>query len=141
MSVKKNISFKPKARLILQLGDRLIANEKIAISEIIKNSYDADARRVKVIMNNINDIKKAEIIIIDDGKGMNIDILENVWMEPGTDYKEKILKKNQNINNNSFIKRLPIGEKGIGRFGVHKLGNKIELISKPKTDLMKLNFL
>jgi len=83
-------------------------------------------------MNNINDVEKAEIIIIDDGKGMNLDILENVWMEPGTNYKEKILKENQNINNNSSITRLPIGEKGIGRFGVHKLSNKIELISKQK---------
>jgi signal transduction histidine kinase len=132
MAVKKNISFKPKARLILQLGDRLIANEKIAISEVIKNSYDANARKVTVVMNDINDVEKAEIIIVDDGKGMNLDILENVWMEPGTNYKEKILKECQNINNNLPIARLPIGEKGIGRFGVHKLGNKIELISKQK---------
>jgi len=123
-----HVSFKPKARLILQLGDKLIANEKIAISEIVKNSYDACAQKVTVIMNDINDIHKGEIIILDDGNGMNLDILENVWMEPGTDYKEKIL-----INNEfSECNRLPIGEKGIGRFGVHKLGNKIELISKQK---------
>ena len=125
---KIEVSFKPKARLILQLGDRLIANEKIAISEVVKNSYDACAKKVTVIMNDINDIEKAEIIILDDGKGMNLDILENVWMEPGTDYKEKILKN----NDISKCTRLPIGEKGIGRFGVHKLGNKIELISKRK---------
>lgn len=122
------VSFKPKARLILQLGDRLIANEKIAISEIVKNSYDACARKVTVIMNDINDIDKGEIIILDDGSGMSLDILENVWMEPGTDYKEKILINNEFVECN----RLPIGEKGIGRFGAHKLGNKIELISKQK---------
>jgi len=122
------VSFKPKARLILQLGDKLIANEKIAISEIVKNSYDACAQKVTVIMNDINDIDKGEIIILDDGSGMNLDILENVWMEPGTDYKEKILINNEFLECN----RLPIGEKGIGRFGVHKLGNKIELISKQK---------
>jgi len=122
------VNFKPKARLILQLGDRLIANEKIAISEIVKNSYDACAREVTVIMNDINDLDKAEIVIIDDGKGMSLDILENVWMEPGTNYKEK------QLDNEEFSEcnRLPIGEKGIGRFGVHKLGNKIELISKKK---------
>ena len=124
----KKISFKPKARLILQLGDRLIANEKIAISEIVKNSYDACARKVTVTMNNINNPDKAEIIISDDGKGMDLDILENVWMEPGTDYKEKQLENSEFSDCN----RLPIGEKGIGRFGVHKLGNKIELISKKK---------
>ncbi len=124
----KKVGFKPKARLILQLGDRLIANEKIAISEIVKNSYDACARKVTVIMNDINNPEKAEIIILDNGKGMDLDILENVWMEPGTNYKEKQLANNELSDCN----RLPIGEKGIGRFGVHKLGNKIELISKKK---------
>ena len=126
--IKKDVVFKPKARLILQVGDRLIANEKIAVSEVIKNSYDADARNVIVEMNNINDIEKGEIIILDDGKGMNLDILENVWMEPGTNYKENILSK----HGTPLFNRLPIGEKGIGRFGVHKLGHKIELISKQK---------
>ncbi len=124
----KKVGFKPKARLILQLGDRLIANEKIAISEIVKNSYDACARKVTVTMNNINDPDKAEIVIIDDGKGMDLDVIENVWMEPGTDHKEKQLENGEF----SECNRLPIGEKGIGRFGVHKLGNKIELISKKK---------
>lgn len=125
--IQKKVFFKPKARLILQVGDRLIANEKIAISEVIKNSYDADARNVIVEMNDIDDPEKGEIIILDDGQGMNLDILENVWMEPGTDYKEKVL-----AGDVSIFKRIPIGEKGIGRFGVHKLGNKIELISKKK---------
>lgn len=133
----KKVVFKPKARLILQLGDRLIANEKIAISEIVKNSYDACARKVTVIMNDINNSDKAEIIILDNGKGMDLDILENVWMEPGTDYKEKQLENSKlsecsSFSNDEEFNRLPIGEKGIGRFGVHKLGNKIELISKKK---------
>ncbi len=124
-------TFNPRARLILQVGDRLIANEKIAISEIIKNSYDADARRVIVEMNNIDNEVIGEIIILDDGSGMNLNILENVWMEPGTNYKENLLTKNQV---STHFNRLPIGEKGIGRFGVHKLGNKIELISKQENN-------
>ena len=81
---KKYLAFKPKTRLILQLGDKLIANEQIAISELIKNSYDADARNVTIEMNDIDNAEIGEIIILDDGKGMNLDILENVWMEPGT---------------------------------------------------------
>ncbi len=119
-------SFKPKSRLLLQLGDQLIRNEKIALSEIIKNSYDACARNVKVIMNNIDNTEEGEIIIYDDGSGMDIDILNTIWMEPGTNYKE-------NKNDETYINkcnRRPIGEKGIGRFGVHKLGNHIELVSK-----------
>lgn len=119
-------SFKPKARLLLQLGDQLIKNEKIALSEIIKNSYDACSKNVKVIMNDIDNIELGEIIIYDDGFGMDIDIIKNVWMEPGTNYKEN--KDDNNLH--TICNRRPIGEKGIGRFGVHKLGNHIELISK-----------
>ena len=45
--------FKPKARLLLQLGDQLIRNEKIALSELIKNSYDAlDMNYFLVFRNN-----------------------------------------------------------------------------------------
>ncbi|WP_152020588.1 ATP-binding protein [Aliarcobacter butzleri] len=121
--------FKPKARLLLQLGDQLIRNEKIAVSELIKNSYDAGARNVIVTMNDIaNDeyFKNAVICIEDDGIGMNIDIIRDVWMEPGTNYKEE---KNK-ADFLGLLGRRPIGEKGIGRFGVHKLGNRIKIVSK-----------
>ena len=123
--------FKPKARLLLQLGDQLIRSEKIALSELIKNSYDAGARNVVVNMNDIADdeyFSRAVISIEDDGIGMNLDIIKNIWMEPGTNYKES---KNK-VGFEGFLGRRPIGEKGIGRFGAHKLGNKIRIISKKK---------
>lgn len=122
-------SFEPRSRLLLQLGDKLIRNENIALLELIKNSYDADARKVKLRLENIESPPKGIIDIIDDGEGMDIDIIENVWLEPGSDYKQDIFKKN--IRTTRYG-RLPIGEKGIGRFGVHKLGYQIELISKKK---------
>jgi signal transduction histidine kinase len=119
--------FQPRARLLLQLGDKLIKNENVALLELIKNSYDADAKKVTVKLDMITDKKHGRIDITDDGEGMNIDIIENVWLEPGSDYKAQLLAKKQR---SPKYKRLPIGEKGIGRFGVHKLGNKIELISR-----------
>jgi len=125
-SSNKNF-FQPRARLLLQLGDKLIKNENVALLELIKNSYDADAKKVTVKLDHLTDKKFGRIDIIDDGEGMNIDIIENVWLEPGSDYKAQLLAKN--VRSAKF-KRLPIGEKGIGRFGVHKLGNKIELISR-----------
>lgn len=125
---KKN-SFQPRSRLLLQLGDKLIRNENIALLELIKNSYDADARKVTVKLESIEFPEKGIIDVIDDGEGMDMEIIENVWLEPGSDYKEEIFRKN--IRTPKF-NRLPIGEKGIGRFGVHKLGYFIELISKKK---------
>jgi len=120
-------NFKPRARLLLQLGDQLIKNETIALVELVKNSYDADAKHVNIYMENPDSSDEGAIIIEDDGFGMDANIVENVWLEPGSDYKSKKIK---NLEYTPRFNRLPIGEKGIGRFGVHKLGNIIELTTK-----------
>lgn len=83
------LEFKPKARLLLQLGDQLIRSESIAVLEIIKNAYDANASRVSVSMKNVQDMDTGEIIIEDDGDGMDVDIIRNVWMQRGSDNKVK----------------------------------------------------
>lgn len=120
------LNFQPRARLLLQLGDQLIKNESIALTELVKNSYDADASYCRVKMVDIHDPLTGKIIIEDDGWGMNLDIIKNAWLEPGSDSKEKIVREKLY----SPKGRLPIGEKGIGRFGVHKLGREIELITR-----------
>lgn len=126
---KENLVFKPRASLLLQLGDQLIKNENIAVIELIKNSYDADASIVKVDLLDINS-PMGKIIIEDDGNGMTIDIVKNVWLEPGNNHK----KEDVVFNRISKKGRLPIGEKGIGRFGVHKLGNQITLITRAESN-------
>lgn len=125
MSVR--LPFQPKARLLLQLGDQLIRSESIALLELIKNSYDAYASTVRVSMKNITQPDKGEIVIEDDGSGMDADIIKDIWMQPGSDYKFKII---QSLKTSCQNERIPIGEKGIGRFGAHKLGHKISLVSK-----------
>jgi len=123
------VKFKPRARLLLQLGDQLIKNESIALVELVKNSYDADSRLVNIYMDSVDSPNEGTIIIEDDGYGMSPAVVENVWLEPGSDFKtRKILNKEVSPKYN----RLPIGEKGIGRFGVHKLGNLIEMTTKSK---------
>lgn len=121
--------FKPRARMLLQLGDQLIKNESIALVELVKNAYDADASKVTIIMSDIHDVKTGEITIRDDGWGMDLDTIINCWLEPGSDSKSQIVAKGKR----SPKGRLPIGEKGIGRFGVHKLGHEIELVTKKAT--------
>jgi anti-sigma regulatory factor (Ser/Thr protein kinase) len=122
-----NAKFKPRARLLLQLGDQLIKNESIALIELVKNAYDADANIVTVLMDIPDDTTNGTIMIEDDGYGMTKDIVENAWLEPGSDFKTKKIANNEV---SPKYNRLPIGEKGIGRFGVHKLGNVIELVTK-----------
>ncbi len=126
ISMSNELEFKPKARMLLQLGDQLIRSESIALLELVKNAYDANANSATISMSKLDSPSEGEIIIEDDGDGMDKDILQNVWMQPGSDYKDKLVKSGKIKEG----KRTPIGGKGIGRFGVHKLGEKIELISK-----------
>ena len=121
--MKQHFSITP--RIIAHFGEDLIKNESIAILELVKNSYDACATECKVEFYSRN--KELEkIVISDNGFGMNANIIKNVWLVVGTNHK-KNAKKNQ-------CGRYPLGEKGIGRLGVHKLGKKIRLFSKTIND-------
>jgi len=127
--MKENLTFKPRARLLLQLGDELIRNEGIALLELIKNAYDADATKVNVTMKNADERKKGTIVITDNGEGMDMDIIKNIWMEPGSNKKRlEVNKKKRTKKFGRFV----LGEKGIGRFAVHKLGDQIEIITKKR---------
>ena len=128
--LEKKACFKPRARLMLELGEQLIKNESVAILELIKNGYDAFARNVQVVFNDLNELDKGIIIIQDDGIGMSKDTILNHWMEPATLNKKKIVDNCKGPIEHNGIKRVPLGEKGIGRFGAHKLGNHIQIISR-----------
>ena len=119
-------SFAITPRIIAHLGEDLIKNESIALLELVKNSYDAFATECAIDFNADN-TGLVSITITDNGQGMNVDIIRNVWLVIGTDFKYKKLE-------DSSLSRLPLGEKGIGRLGVHKLGNTITLISKTEKD-------
>lgn len=125
--VEKIAKFKPRARLLLQLGDQLIKNESIALLELAKNAYDADASKVDIIIRHPDSMEDGTIEIEDDGFGMTPDVVENVWLEPGSNYKQEQFAERHLT---PIYQRLPIGEKGIGRFGAHKLGNLIEMTTK-----------
>lgn len=121
--------FKPRARLLLQLGNQLIKDEGIALFELVKNAYDADATEVIVLLKNIDSPAKGEITISDGGTGMDWDTVVDAWLEPGTDYREKQVMDEERTKK---FHRTPMGQKGIGRFGAHKLGKKIQLITRSR---------
>ena len=126
----ESVKIRPYARLLTMLGDQLIKNEIIAITELVKNSYDADAEHVKVsFLNFDNDTKitpDSQIIIEDDGNGMNKEILTSAWMNPAT--PEKLKRKK--IQRKTDKGRIMQGEKGIGRFAIFKLGKHIQIITR-----------
>lgn len=145
---QNSMPFRPYARLMNVIGDQLITDKKVAVIEIIKNSYDADASIVTVRfcnMSNVgfNDLPKEEqayIEIEDNGSGMSLAIIKTVWLRPATPNKFDE-KKRHNLRTPKG--RIIQGEKGIGRFAIHKLGEKIELYTKAKGEnevKLEMNF-
>ena len=122
------IKFRPKAQILIQLGDQLIKNEGIALLELIKNSYDADAKECEVNLSYLDSEMLGEIVIEDNGVGMSFETIRDVWMQPGNTHKKNQVDEEKKTK----LGRLPIGEKGIGRFGIHKLGKEIEIITRSK---------
>ena len=114
-------AFRPRARLLELLGEQLIDNVRLAVFEMVKNSYDADANQVTVCLLQ-PDSHDGTISVHDDGCGMTLDTIQKVWLEPGAD--DRYEQKMAGIRSEKF-NRLPLGEKGVGRFAAHKLGNKI----------------
>lgn len=128
------IRIRPYARLLTMLGEQLIKNERIALAELIKNSYDADASWVKITFNNfgenfeINDVSTIEIE--DDGTGMSTNTIIEHWLNPATPHKRLKKEKNDTTKKGRKIQ----GEKGIGRFALLKLGRKIQLVTKTSSE-------
>lgn len=121
-------SFRANAHLLKLLGDELIGDDRLAIFELVKNAYDADATHVdvKLILND----EESHIIVWDhDGHGMDKETILNKWMEIGTDSKRSGNKKRS-----SKFNRLPLGEKGVGRLAVHKLGSKLIINTKSQNN-------
>lgn len=118
--------FRPRARLLQLLGDQLIGSPRLAMFELVKNAYDADASKVDITFSGIGS-ENESITVRDDGEGMDRDIITGVWLEPGADFREQQRRERRRSKR---FHRLPLGEKGVGRFAVHKLGNHIEVRTK-----------
>ena len=121
--MKHNFNFEFSPNLIILLGEQLIHDKKIALSELVKNAYDADASKVGVEVSN------EQITITDDGCGMDLSTIQDIWLKPGVSHKKDNIKNGQLTPK---FKRMPLGEKGVGRLGSHKLGHLIEVYTKHK---------
>lgn len=137
----KKIPFKVSARTAKLIGLENFSTEEGAIIELVKNTYDADARNCILIFDlkikketTVNEdgteveIEKFEkenssIYIIDNGIGMNDRIIQNQWMTIGTD--------NKLYEHTTEAGRVKTGAKGIGRFALNRLGMLTDMTSLP----------
>jgi signal transduction histidine kinase len=124
------LDFKVSAGLKDIIGNELITNDNIAIFELVKNSYDAKAKNVWIIFQDINDQKKSKIVIIDDGKGMNYNDLKEKWLFVGYSEKKDFEKELEKSKGDYKRMRMLAGAKGVGRFSCDRLGKKLDLYSK-----------
>jgi len=114
---------RPRARLLHTLGSELISSDQIAIIELVKNAYDADATRVLVRFNGPLVEGAGSVEIIDNGHGMALETIQQAWMEPATAFKRRKKRSER-------FQRRVLGEKGVGRFAASRLAHELELVTK-----------
>jgi len=118
----KLIRFSVDAGIINRLGKELVGRIETAVSELVKNAYDADATEVKLMFENAWN-KGGTLYIDDDGIGMSYDELISGFMR---------LSSTEKIHHPISLryKRKRAGKKGIGRFATQRLGEKLTIITQ-----------
>ena len=112
----QSTTFTVDAALLRELGDRLIGRSYIALAELVKNAYDADAIDCRI------EFRDDRIIVSDDGHGMSEHDFHRHWMRIGTTHKTDAPTSPQ-------LGRAMTGSKGLGRLSVQFLAKKMVLKS------------
>lgn len=119
-------NFTVDAALLRELGERLVGRPYMALAELIKNSYDADATDVEISFEGDS------ISVADNGHGMSETDFAERWMRVGTTNKAR-----QAVS--LALGRTLTGSKGVGRLAVQILGRSTEVLSRAVTDLSRLD--
>ena len=119
------VAFAPRARLLKLIGAELISDDVLAITELVKNAYDADATSARIDFHDVAG-PDGTITVRDDGHGMDLDALLGRWMEPAGTLKAS--KRGRRTRSGRRV----LGEKGVGRFAADKLGSRLELFSRTR---------
>jgi signal transduction histidine kinase len=117
---------RPRARLLRTIGAELISSEVVAVIELVRNSYDADATVVQLVFDRPEDPASATLEIRDNGHGMTRDILLGPWLEPATDHKSGG-GTGATGGERSPRGRRRLGSKGVGRFAAQRIGRKLDV--------------
>ncbi len=128
------LHFKTNVQIKSIIGKDLINDDNIAILELVKNSFDADAKRVDITFCNLknNDDREeskkhsytdqtSRIIIRDNGIGMDLTDIDEKWLNIA--YSEK-------KSNSRQYNRMMAGAKGVGRFSCDRLGQYLNLYTR-----------
>lgn len=118
-----SVRFSVDAAHIQRLGQQLVGKQETALSELIKNGFDADATTVSLMFED-QKVAGGTLVIEDDGLGMTEEVIRSSWMRISTNAKsEEPLSARYG--------RVRAGKKGIGRFAVQRLGRKLLVETRP----------
>ena len=118
-----HLQFSPD--ILKRLGEELVPHADQGLLELAKNAYDADATECVITLKNVHE-DGGTIIISDNGLGMNAAAIENGWLILGASGKQGDLTK--------VFKRVPAGNKGLGRLAALRLGHKAILRTRPEDE-------
>lgn len=118
--------FSVEASLVHRLGTESVSDKVLSVIELIKNSYDADAEDIRVILKNLR-TGTPEIIVEDDGSGMTLDDIRGGWLRIATSRKSR-----KSVS--PIFKRKVLGKKGIGRFSVENLSFSTQISTYPRNE-------
>jgi len=139
MAKNKKPHFMVHPSVVYQLGESLISDAVQALIELVKNCYDADATYAKVTIDTQGTVDVAgalypseggRIIVEDDGYGMDLEDVESGWLMI-SNRKKRDLKQAKKTTPGG---RTPLGDKGLGRLGVQRLGEALEIFTKSKKE-------
>jgi len=109
------------------LGSELITNDEVALFELVKNSFDADASEVHILFGH------RCIMIVDNGTGMTKEEIQSKWLFVGYSSK-KLLLTEDNFREAAADRKKFAGSKGIGRFSSDRLGSIVQLYTRPRSE-------
>lgn len=117
-----NVRFSVDAGVINRLGKELVGRHETAVSELVKNAYDADATVVELFFENC-DQTGGRLTIKDNGLGMTREQLIKGFMT---------ISSSDKIHNPKSPRyfRTRAGQKGIGRFATQRIGQVLTIITQ-----------
>ena len=124
--MRDQYSLKIDLNVLNHLGLNLYSNVPAVLSELIANSWDADASKVDVSIRGGENGKR--ITIQDDGCGMDEQDLRDKFLVVG--YQ----RRKYETEDKTPIKNRPVmGRKGIGKLSVFSIAQKIQVVTKKET--------
>lgn len=133
-----SLRFDVHPSVVFRLGEELVTDPIQAIVELAKNSYDAGSTKVTISICTTKELppgsrlknKTSYLLMQDFGSGMTRDQLVRGWLVIANSYKRDLKRSNKIPP----TERTPLGDKGLGRLGVQKIGRRIEVITRSASD-------